>query len=45
VTVLLQAALSYGLLMRQFRLKLGPQAPPAIGVAQPVPAGADTVPP
>ena len=27
VTVLLQAALSYGLLMRQFRIKLGPVAP------------------
>lgn len=29
VTVLLQAALSYGLLMRQFRIKLGPVAPGA----------------
>ena len=27
VTVLLQAALSYGLMMRQFRIKLGPVAP------------------
>jgi hypothetical protein len=40
VTVLLQAALSYGLLMRQFRIKLGTAA----AAARPASAGAETRP-
>jgi Na+-driven multidrug efflux pump len=47
VTVLLQACLSYGLMMRQFRLKLGSVAAPATampeaGAARSASAGAET---
>jgi putative MATE family efflux protein len=42
VTVLLQAALSYGLLMRQFRIKLGGPATPGGPAPRPASAGAES---